>query len=138
MRATPIRYTTKLFFLIALCLLFIVAPPQAFMQGDCPPLLPGGTAVAWPQNATVYVHISQSFTTEQRVAIQNALIGWQNSPGNNSGVGFVFTPTPTALPFTVDRIEPGGGQAETEARLMARVALVPLPTSTHGLPIQLP
>jgi hypothetical protein len=67
-------------------------------------------AAAWPQNATIAISLSPSFTTEQRAAMQTAFINWQNSSGNNSGVIFVFTnPPPNALPFTVDRIQPSGG-----------------------------
>ena len=117
MRATtPIRYAIGLFFLIASCLLFLISRPMAAMQSGCtnPPTLLAGRAAAWPQNASVAVSISTSFTTEQIVAIQNAFINWQNSSGNTSGVTFVFTnPPPGALPFTVDRIQPSGGQGET-------------------------
>src|SRR5205085_9318054 len=117
MRATtPIRYAIGLFFLIASCLLFLISRPMAAMQSGCtnPPTLLAGRAAAWPQNASVAVSISTSITTEHIVSIQNAFINWQNSSGNTSGVTFVFTnPPPGALPFTVDRIQPSGGQGET-------------------------
>lgn len=107
------RFVICLLGLVCSCSLILVAPQNGSPQSDCnQPALP--PSASWPQNATVQVSISPSFTTEQREAIQQAVINWQYSPGNQSGVHFVFTPTPGALPHTVDRIQPStGGQGET-------------------------
>lgn len=115
----PIRHLISFFAFLSLSLFILILPQKSSVQTNCnQPSL--ATAASWPQNATVQVNISQSFTTAQRAAIQQAYINWQNSPGNQSGVGFVFTATPNALPFNVDRISLGGaGQAQTGGQTSA-------------------
>jgi hypothetical protein len=65
---------------------------------------------AWRQGAEVTVNInpSNNLTSEQKDAIKQGFINWQNSNGsggNNSGVTFVFTESATNVTGQKDKVQ---------------------------------
>lgn len=110
------------FFTCLLVFSFATLTSQVNAQScdTCPP--PETQQDAWRAGTSVTVNINPYFSQDERNAIMQAFINWQNSAGNNTGVTFTFTfnSTPISGPNThqvnkqTPNPPPGGGVAQAE------------------------
>lgn len=73
---------------------------------------------------TVNINPNNNLTTEQKNAIKQGFINWQNSndsSGNNSGVTFVFTESATNVSGQLDKVQVNI-QQPASARLRKQVS----------------
>ena len=96
------NFSTNRLFILFILKFVVLSNTFSLNAQTCvnPPLFDNPYVRSWSQHSPVTVNIDPSYSTEQRTAIHDAFVVWQNASGNLWGILYSFTYNSTPISGT--------------------------------------